>query len=139
MDAHPKIVEHFREILLWPLKLEKIGTDADWLDECYKALDGSAWIAHKDLYNRRIASDDVTRYAEFVYFHPFVQRFLYGEKAQGQGSTPIALYRRDDVDKARVRLPHADGCDGPDNQCGCGGGSGNSMFIGSTSMSLTLA
>ena len=70
--------EKFHEILFWPLELSAksaLTPDAieEWIGENCK---GKPWRVI-DPYDRGTAPCAETRYAEFVYFHPFVRRFLY--------------------------------------------------------------
>ncbi len=59
------------------------------------------WKAVPDLLKRGITCEDREAYAELVYFHPFVQRFLYGQPSD---PSPIRLFRRTDIVGAKVRL-----------------------------------
>ena len=106
MSAAPeKIVREFRHILLWPLQLRRMargGAHAHpW--EALKANPGP-WTYVKD----NLLVDDETcasGYREFVYFLPYVQRFLYGfGEADAKTPSSLTVFRRDDISRARVRL-----------------------------------
>ncbi|MFZ1416713.1 MAG: hypothetical protein WAS73_19385 [Defluviicoccus sp.] len=47
----------------------------------------------------------VDTYQEFVYFEPYVQRFLYGDPTCPQDSTPVRLYRRNDIEALDFAIP----------------------------------
>jgi len=50
-----------------------------------------------------------TGYQDFVYFLPYVQRFLYGfGEADAQTPSSLHMFRRDDIATARVRLREED-------------------------------
>ena len=73
-----KIVREFRHMLLWPLQLRRLSRGAahahPW--DALRANPGP-WKHVKD----NLLVDDKscqTGYREFVYFLPYVQRFLYG-------------------------------------------------------------
>lgn len=124
-------VRHFRQILLWPLALDHPALRDDkteWIPahrivaEQAKRIDRmSGWkkvvdplldhIVRGPGTDRAIGPDGCATlpppqaYEEFVYFHEFVQRFLYRSVCdtggrKGRRSTPSAplhLFRRDDV------------------------------------------
>ena len=105
-------VHHFRQVLLWPLRLMP-ATGADqthqrpW--EVLRALGeadgGSPWREVVDEFNGDAANFHERHYNEFVTFLPYVQRFLYGEARSGRGETSGAgmrVFRRHDVAKVRV-------------------------------------
>jgi hypothetical protein len=55
-----------------------------------RALESGPWIKVEDLVRRGSSRDeDGYSYAELAYFHPFVQEFLYGKAAAGQGGRHI--------------------------------------------------
>ncbi len=101
----PVVVREFRHILLWPLQLRRMsrvsGFATPW--EALKAHPGP-WQAVKD----NLLVDDetgVSGYREFVYFLPYVQRFLYGfGEADAKTPSSLTVFRRDDVARVRVRL-----------------------------------
>jgi len=104
---NPTEVKLFRQILFWPLRLipsqDKDPSREDFAKTLQGQLTGSPWQKHEDLYDRGTASDEITRYAEFVYFHPFIRQFLYGRKGENHDSV-LQLFRRDDVKQVEVVL-----------------------------------
>ena len=104
-----KIVREFRHILLWPLQLRRLrretGFASHW--DVLRAHPGP-WQEVKD----NLLVDDEscqTGYQEFVYFLPYVQRFLYGfGEADAQTPSSLHMFRRDDIATARVRLRKED-------------------------------
>ena len=115
-------VRHFRQVLLWPLRLMPAADGADegpgrpkkpW--ERLQALPGSPWREVVDEYTGDPEGFHERHYNEFVSFLPYVQRFLYGEgRAKRGGGTadavtgsPMRVLRRRDV--ARVRVTTRDG------------------------------
>lgn len=114
MGAADVPVRLFREILIWPLAVEpKAGTSLKATVTAFgKRLDGHpAWTAIRDL-RRHLdpvhgndGSLSAQAYAEVVYFHPFVQRFLFPRPTQDEAPA-VRLFRRRDV--KRVRLVYAE-------------------------------
>jgi len=104
---NPTEVKLFHQILFWPLRLipshEKDSSRENFAKTLQGQLTGSPWQKHEDLYDRGTASDEITRYAEFVYFHPFIRQFLYGRKEENHDSV-LQLFRRDDVEQVEVVL-----------------------------------
>lgn len=121
-------VRQFREILFWPLQIhppvsQTAGavSDKDW-HAVFKAFlcnptqnqwGQRVWLPITDRLNREQGSGiSRTHYAEFVYFHPFVQRFLYGQpRFESEAKMPdddsIQIYRRTGIDRVSVMLPNA--------------------------------
>jgi len=103
--SNPTEVKLFHQILFWPLRL--IPPDGKGQDDFAKTvqaqLKGSEWHKHDDLYDRGTATDEITRYAEFVYFHPFIRQFLYGQKGENHDSV-LQLFKRTDVKEVEVVL-----------------------------------
>lgn len=111
----PKL-QHFRQILFWPLrlippegdktKIEKNGF-AEYMREKLSTTSAN-WCSQNDLYNRGTASEEITRYAELVYFHPFIQRFLYDNASNFEGKKKhrpvLQICRRTDVSKLKITL-----------------------------------
>jgi hypothetical protein len=100
------VIKKFREILFWPLEIPKLGRHADETVRCKFENDflrSGHWHREPDLLHRGLTAEEGSAYAELVYFHPFVQRFLYGKES------PLRLYRRDDIQRARVELKGHDG------------------------------
>jgi len=112
-QTSPKLLQHFRQILFWPLRLippdddktkayiEEKGFAEYVRGELSKTTD---WCSQNDLYNRGTASDELTCYAEFVYFHPFIRRFLYGDPKNGNA---LHIYQRTDVKTVQITLRNA--------------------------------
>jgi len=100
-----KTVREFHQILLWPLQLRRINRD-------------TGFTAYWDILNRNpgawkkvadpLLVDDEScevGYEEFVYFLPYVQRFLYGMGEDGKVSqASMHIFRRDDIANIRVTL-----------------------------------
>ncbi|CAA7625068.1 hypothetical protein [Magnetospirillum sp. UT-4] len=93
------IVGEFREILVWPLRLDLDcragkGEVAAGHAATIGALDADRrWEPVQRLLGHLApggATTSEAEYKEFVYFHPFVRRFLYGEG----DAAPMRLYRR---------------------------------------------
>ena len=105
MTGEEKIVREFRHILLWPLQLRRL-TRASQHKHPWEALKANPgpWVHVKD----NLLVDDETcasGYREFVYFLPYVQRFLYGfGEADAKTPSSLTVFRRDDVARARVHL-----------------------------------
>jgi len=99
------IVREFRHMLLWPLQLRRLarggGFNHPW--EALAANPGP-WKAVKD--NLLIEDDSCNAgYREFVYFLPYVQRFLYGfGEADAKTPSSLHVFVRDDITHARVTL-----------------------------------
>ena len=99
------VVREFRHILLWPLQLRRMSRASGYAHpwEALKANPGP-WTYVKD----NLLVDDETcasGYREFVYFLPYVQRFLYGfGEADAKTPSSLTVFRRDDIHKVRVHL-----------------------------------
>ena len=101
--------KRFRQILLWPLQL-------DPLEGAMRSKGHSGLLRQDATHAWREVDDEFTRaptrfqerhYAEFVTFLPYVQRFLYGQKAVGgeRGyESPLVVFARDDVHAVRISL-----------------------------------
>ena len=106
MAAGP-IVREFRHILLWPLQLRRmpLGTGFKHPWEALQANPGP-WTFVKD----NLLVDDETcakGYREFVYFLPYVQRFLYGfGEADAKTPSSLTVFRRDDIARVKIHLRH---------------------------------
>jgi len=104
-------VKLFHEILIWPLRLEQLQVDGqnsskgsarnDRLDLWVQQISQQGRWSIADHYDRGTAKEAVTRYAEFVYFHPFVQRFLYGD---GTHPSPIRIMKREDIRAVKLQM-----------------------------------
>ncbi len=106
-------VRHFRQVLLWPLRLMPVprsGGDArrpPW--QVLRDLgDASPWRETCDEYTGDAAGFHERHYNEFVTFLPYVQRFLYGEGRSARSAdsrdadAPMRVFRRHDI--AQVRM-----------------------------------
>lgn len=105
-------VRHFRQSLLWPLRLMPLPRGSGPYAKPWELLqamgDRSPWrpVIHDHCGDDpRLAE---RHYNEFVSFLPYVQRFLYGEgldprgKTKGHSGSPMRVFRRQDI--AAVRL-----------------------------------
>ncbi|RUQ35132.1 MAG: hypothetical protein EKK71_13920 [Candidatus Competibacteraceae bacterium] len=107
------LVRHFRQILLWPLRVmpsqTQQGTHISNYWELLEALGESCpWREVGDEFGDPHDFQE-RHYKEFVTFLPYVQRFLYGEGVDrtgmnGYGKSPIRVFRRRDVARMRVVL-----------------------------------
>jgi hypothetical protein len=108
----PHCVRHFRQILLWPLRLMPVrGSEArhakPW--QVLSAMgDATPWREVVDEYTGEAQHFHERHYNEFVSFLPYVQRFLYGE-GHGKGlgharGSPMRVFRRHDVRALRAVL-----------------------------------
>ncbi len=108
------VVRHFRQILLWPLQLmpnrENAQTQKPWelLEEAGAV---NPWRELSSEFGGEQARFQRRHYNEFVTFLPKVQRFLYGEGQGGANSawhseSPVRVFRRNDVAKAKVTYEH---------------------------------
>ena len=99
-------IKQFREILFWTLEIpclsdSKNQKQADDFERFFA--NGMHWQREHDLLARGDVNTDAgSLYAEFVFFHPFVQRFLY--PVQDEKHPPIRLYKRDDIKWVFVSL-----------------------------------
>ena len=105
-------VKKFREILIWPLQIELYQQSDqsqddlnkwDYKDYVDNIKNSCCWQEIK-LVDRGISRSKVTPYAEFVYFHPFVQRFLYNTDRENHNKKIIHIFQRNDIKEARVKL-----------------------------------
>jgi len=106
---HVPVVEHFRQILLWPLELIPIRAD-EQIQRHWRLLrspqPGGPWREVEDEFTGDPKLFQERHYSEFVTFLPYVQRFLYGEgDGAGAGQSPIRVFRRTDVARARLTFP----------------------------------
>jgi len=121
-DATPQsttvAVRHLRQILLWPLRLMPLRSNAavgaphrtPW--QVLRELgDASPWREVVDEYTGDKAAFHERHYNEFVSFLPYVQRFLYGDGRSGRrngqesardADAPMRVFRRHDVRRVRV-------------------------------------
>ena len=100
-----KTVREFRHILLWPLQLRRLRRETGFANhwDVLRANPGP-WREVKD--NLLVEDESCqTGYQDFVYFLPYVQRFLYGfGEADAQTPSSLHMFRRDDIATARVRM-----------------------------------
>ena len=108
------VVQHFRQALLWPVRLMPIA-DTKRTHRPWQVLrdmgDASPWREEVDEYSGDSSRFHERHYNEFVSFLPYVQRFLYGEgrsrnrsgnSAGSDGDSPIRIFRRHDIAALRV-------------------------------------
>lgn len=103
-----KTVREFHQILLWPLQLRRINRDTGFT--AYWDILNKNPGAWKKVADPLLIEDESCEvgYEEFVYFLPYVQRFLYGVGEDGKvAAASMHIFRRDDIANIRVRL-HAD-------------------------------
>jgi hypothetical protein len=111
----PPAVRHFRQALLWPVRLMAAAGVRHARHGPWQVLremgDASAWREVVDEYTGDSSRFHERHYNEFVSFLPYVQRFLYGEGRSRGGSaaphdsendSPMRVFRRSDI--AAVRL-----------------------------------
>ena len=105
------LVRHFRQVLLWPLRvLPQTGAAAGrppW--QALRDLGpATPWREQVDEYTGPQQTFHERHYHEFVTFLPYVQRFLYGEGRAARdvddedGGAPMRVFRRRDVAAVRV-------------------------------------
>ncbi len=109
------VVRHFRQVLLWPLRLmpvrPTVGARGEPRTHCQVLRDlgaASPWREIDDEYTSDRARFQERHYHEFVTFLPYVQRFLYGD-GRSRGTTgsrdadsPMRMFRRHDIARVRV-------------------------------------
>ena len=102
-------VAQFRQILLWPLALMPLRADRQ-IQKHWDLLERtSLWREVEDEFTPDAELFQERHYSEFVTFLPYVQRFLYGENRGGtRGESPIRVFRRTDVARARLTFPDQD-------------------------------
>ncbi len=106
-----KIVRQFNHTLLWPVQLQALRREANGSQPLYwdnLRRNPGPWQAVED----PLLIDDescLIGYEEFVYFLPYVQRFLYGVGDEGRGAqSSVHIFKRDDVHEIHVRLNQPD-------------------------------
>ncbi|MBF0175899.1 MAG: hypothetical protein HQL63_03505 [Magnetococcales bacterium] len=114
-------VNHFRQIILWPLQLMPLADNAGqhhW-ELLEQNRSDSPWrrVENKFTGNKRSGGPGFQEryYKEFVTFPPYVQRFLYGESRSlnmphtedPPGDSALKIFRRHDVAALRLTL-HTD-------------------------------
>ena len=102
-----KIVRDFNHILLWPVQLRSLRREAGvGVTQYWDALNKNPgpWKYVEDALLIEDESCQVG-YEEFVYFLPYVQRFLYGVGDEGRGAqSSLHIFTRDDIAQVRVQL-----------------------------------
>ena len=97
----------FRQIFIWPLAAAPTGNASGEIQEEIEALAehiGAPWgrvpdpLYYLESQGGQIPPLSPEAYQEFVYFHGFVQRFLFGKKST------LSLYERSDVRTLEVHL-----------------------------------
>jgi CorA-like Mg2+ transporter protein len=113
VQADPKVAQ-FRQIVLWPLELMPLRADEQiqkhW-NLLERATPATAWREVEDEFTPDAELFQERHYSEFVTFLPYVQRFLYGEnrdRGGAPGESPIRVFRRTDVARARLTFPGQD-------------------------------
>ena len=111
-DQSEQSFHEYRQILLWPLEITRPETLDDLAALCnqiqsfrYTGNENQIvqpWNRLTDSWDRG-TGDERERYAEFLYFHPFVQRFLYPGADDFEAGAFIAL-ERTDIARMRVAL-----------------------------------
>ena len=116
MNAAPSSPEvaHFRQVLLWPLRLVGAHAGDGPAVTPWQALRNtgahSPWQEVVDEYTGAADQFHERHYNEFVTFLPYVQRFLYGEGRASRGTaerdsdSPMRVFRRTDITSARLTL-----------------------------------
>lgn len=106
------IVRHFRQILLWPLRVIPSQAERTHFSKYWEVLEALGercpWREVVDEFGDPDHFQE-RHYKEFVTFMPYVQRFLYGEGAgrdgqTGYGKSPIRVFRRHDIAHMRIVL-----------------------------------
>jgi hypothetical protein len=108
----PQCVRHFRQALLWPLRLMPLHGSEGQHAKPWQVLaeqgDATPWREVVDEYAGESGRFQERHYNEFVTFLPYVQRFLYGEGRSAPGAqtaamgSPMRVFRRNDVHALRA-------------------------------------
>src|SRR5437899_1573421 len=102
------MVNHFRQILIWPLQLTPLPESSPYQDHWeFLRGDDCPWREVQDEFTLDPDDFGQRHYFEFVNFLPFVQRFLYGESDPRQAGSvgtksSIRTFRHRHL--ARVRI-----------------------------------
>jgi hypothetical protein len=101
-------VHEYRQILIWPFRLEGKETDPKNLRDAVAAmLKEPEWREVENLSHHLTAGADTLDgrqegYQEFMYFHPFVRDFLFsGDKYRDDGKRQIRLFGRAGLRRAQ--------------------------------------
>jgi len=101
-------VAGYRQILVWPLALRPdAGSTKEAVDDTAKRLIESKWKPVDDLLDHIAPKENDAQaalYAEFVYFHDFIQSVLYRKGTMEDESATLRLFRRTDVVSAEFEL-----------------------------------
>lgn len=110
-EADVNVVREFHHTLLWPITLRPLrrdpGSDVTYYWETLKRNPGP-W---KFVADTLLIEDEscIAGYEEFVYFLPYVQRFLYGVGDEGRGAqSSLYAFTRDDIKTVEVTLARGD-------------------------------
>lgn len=106
--APTKIVREFNHTLLWPITLRPLtrGRADEEVPHYWDVLKKKPgpW---KFVEDALLIEDEscLAGYEEFVYFLPYVQRFLYGVGDDGRGAqSSLHTFQRHDIQEVRVRI-----------------------------------
>ena len=106
----------FRQVLVWPVALDcrtDVTTTPADTAAAMLAKPSSPWTRVENRLRYLDAPKDAAitpeTYEEFVYFHPFAQRFLYGDHEEYSADPagdrpPLRLFRRDDLKSLEVTV-----------------------------------
>jgi hypothetical protein len=99
------LVRDFRQILIWPLQLKRLRRESQFASPV-DALSANPGPWRKVMDNLLLEDASVeSGYQEFVYFLPYVQRFLYGYgDAANKAHSSTTIFRRDDVSHVEVTV-----------------------------------
>ena len=107
MSNNNTIVRDFHHTLLWPITLRPLrrepGADVTHYWEMLKRTPGP-WTYVDDTL---LIEDEscIAGYEEFVYFLPYVQRFLYGVGDEGRGAqSSLYAFTRNDINHVEINL-----------------------------------
>lgn len=109
MNSSDIEITTFRQILLLPLTLAGARTGvADFVREYANGLDGQlGWSEVTDHLAHLGPVRDKAAYAEFVYFHGYIQNFLYDQvdvSAPNDGERSLRLFRREHAGRLEVSV-----------------------------------
>ncbi|MBL8512502.1 MAG: hypothetical protein JNJ55_00805, partial [Betaproteobacteria bacterium] len=100
------LVREFNHTLLWPVTLRPLRRDAGKHATFWDTLKKhpGPWESVDDLL---LIEDQscLAGYQEFVYFLPYVQRFLYGVGDEGRGAqSSLHVFQRRDIQEVRIQV-----------------------------------
>ncbi len=111
MQDNNKIVRQFNHTLLWPVQLRSLRRDHGgevllYWDKLKRNPGPWTYVADPLLIEDESCQ---VGYTEFVYFLPYVQRFLYGVGDEGRGGqSSLYIFKRDDIKRVDVWLKQGD-------------------------------